>query len=289
MKPFLPFSRPSNTRRRMLVKLLATILLLLSCAMPRLAHALQWTATQGRLLTIDLPSGGKHLRVLAFGKTWPWKRLDNQHVRAWIGIDLRARPGKHDIIIHDDKGKRRDEVLVSKGNFRISRITVTRKMAVFDAPTLHRILSDQKDIRDTYTMPVKAHPDISITSKPVQGEVSTPFGAQRYVNGKPRSPHAGVDFAAPEGTPIIAPMAGRVLLAESMYLNGNTVIIGCGDDLVMIYSHMKALRVKKGDWVKKGERIGRVGATGRVTGPNLHWGVVFNKARIDPLSLLATP
>lgn len=280
-------SLPPSGIDKWVLSLLGMFMLILSCGLPRPALALQWTATQGRLLTIDLSSTGKHLRVLAFGRTWPWKRLDKRHVRAWIGVDLRAKPGAHEIVIRDDAGERRDEVLVSKGHFRISRITVKKKMAVFDAPTLHRILSDLKDIRGTYTMPVKAHPDISITSRPVQGVISTPFGAQRYVNGKPRSPHAGVDFAAPEGTPIIAPMAGRVLLAESMYLNGNTVIIGCGDDLVMIYCHLEALKVKKGDWVKKGERIGSVGATGRVTGPNLHWGVVFNRARIDPLSLLA--
>jgi murein DD-endopeptidase MepM/ murein hydrolase activator NlpD len=286
MKYFPHFLLFSGIRKRMM-NLSATILLILSCSLPFTAFAQQWAARQGDLLTIDLPSGGEHLHVLAFGKAWPWKRLDGQHVRAWIGIDLRAKPGEHDIVIRDAAGEQQDSVLVSAGDFRISRITVTKKMAVFDAPTLRRILADQSAIRKTYTMPVKAYPDISISKAPVEGVVSTPFGAQRFVNGKPREPHAGVDFAAPEGTPIITPMAGRVLVAESMYLNGNTVVIGCGNDLVMIFSHLKALEVKQGDWLQKGERIGRVGMTGRVTGPNLHWGVVFNQARINPLSLLA--
>ncbi|MDQ6973094.1 MAG: M23 family metallopeptidase, partial [Mariprofundaceae bacterium] len=89
-----------------------------------------------------------------------------------------------------------------------------------------------------------------------------------------------------EGTPIISPLAGKVLLAESMYLNGNTVVIGHGNGLVMVYSHMHELKLRQGDRVEAGATIGEVGMTGRATGPHLHWGVRFNQARINPLSLL---
>ncbi len=272
-----------------LLAVLCTALLILVCGLPQPGSAQQWRAVQGDVLAIDLPAGSKHMQIRAFGKAWPWKILDDQHIRAWVGIDLGAKPGNHAIFIRSDAGKQQHQVQVRAGNFRISRISVAKKMAEFDTPTLKRIRADQAAIKGTYAMQVKANPDIGITAQPVEGIVSTPFGARRYVNGQPRSPHSGLDIAAPEGTPIITPLAGRVLLAESMYLNGNTIVIGHGNGLVMVYSHMNTLELKKGDWVEANTRIGAVGMTGRATGPHLHWGVRFNQARINPASLLTTP
>jgi len=269
--------------------MLLIALLPLFCGVAQQVEAHQWQAVQGDVLTIDLPAGSKHMQVRAFGKAWPWKMLADQHIRAWVGIDLGAKPGNHTILIRSDVGEQRHQVQIRDGNFRISRISVAKKMAEFDAPTLKRIRADQAAIKSTYAMQVKANPDIGITAQPVEGIVSTPFGARRYVNGQPRSPHSGLDIAAPEGTPIVTPLAGRVLLAESMYLNGNTIVIGHGNGLVMVYSHMNTLELKKGDWVAADTRIGAVGMTGRATGPHLHWGVRFNQARINPASLLTTP
>jgi len=269
-----------------LFAVLFTALLPLVCSLPQPAQAQQWQAVQGDVLVIKLPATGKHQEVRAFGKTWPWKQVDGQHIRSWIGVDLKAKPGNHTILIRSDAVEQRHQLKVTKGNFRISRIEVAKKMAEFDAASLKRLRADQAAIKATYAMQVKGNPDISIAAEPTQGIVSTPFGAQRYVNGQPRSPHSGLDIAAPEGTPIITPLAGKVLLAESMFLNGNTVVIGHGNGLVMVYSHMNTLEVKQGDWVKSGARIGAVGMTGRATGPHLHWGVRFNQARINPSSLI---
>jgi len=266
--------------------LFATFLSLL-CGMAQQVSAQPWKAVQGDVLVIELPTDGKQLQIRAFGRTWPWKRLDERHIRAWIGIDLGIKPGGHDILVRRGSGMQKHRVVVTAGNFRISRITVKKKMAVFDAPTIKRIRADQAAIRKTDNMQVKANPDIHIATEPVQGIVSTPFGAQRYVNGKPRAAHSGLDIAAPEGTPVITPLAGRVLLAASMYLNGNTVVIGHGNGLIMVYSHMRRLALKQGDWLERGARIGEVGMTGRATGPHLHWGVRFNQARINPASLMA--
>jgi len=269
-----------------LFAVLIIALLPLICSLPQLAQASQWQAVQGDVLAIDLPNYGDKLEVRAFGKAWPWKQIDEQHIKAWIGVDLKAKPGNHKLLVRNAAGEEKHQVQVIAGNFRISRIEVEKKMAEFDATTLKRIRADQAAIKATYAMQVKGDPDISIAAQPTEGIVSTPFGAQRYVNGAARSPHSGLDIAAPEGTPIITPLAGQVLLAESMYLNGNTVVIGHGNGLVMVYSHMNTLEVKQGDRVKAGERIGAVGMTGRATGPHLHWGVRFNQARINPASLL---
>jgi len=263
--------------------------LILIGGLPQQASAQQWQAVQGDVLIIELPAVGEHPQVRAFGKEWPWKKIAGQHIKAWVGVDLKAKPGNHTLLVRGEGIEQRHQIQVKAGNFRISRITVAKKMAEFDTATLKRIRADQAAIKHTYTMQVDANPEITISAQPTEGIVSTPFGAQRYVNGAARSPHSGLDIAAPEGTPVITPLAGRVLLAESMYLNGNTVVIGHGNGLVMVYSHLHALKLKQGDWLQAGGLIGEVGMTGRATGPHLHWGVRFMQARINPSSLLNTP
>lgn len=263
------------------------IALLTLMALPQGLQAAQWTATQGDVVGIELPVEGKQIKVRAFGKAWPWKRLDEHRIKAWIGVDLGEKAGDHSISVRSSAGELTRTLRIQAGDFRISRIEVAKKMAEFDAATLKRIRADQAAIKQTYGMQVDADPDIAIAAQPTQGIVSTPFGAQRYVNGEARSPHSGIDIAAAEGTPVVNPLPGRVLLAQSMYLNGNTVVIGHGNGLVMVYSHLHSLKVKQSDWLDAGSPIGEVGMTGRATGPHLHWGVRFNQARINPDSLLA--
>lgn len=253
-----------------------------------------WQATQGDVVHVRLTLQGT-LRGMptlrCFGRDWPVRPLERRSDTAtswqgWIGIDLKQRPGRYPVIWRVGNQQRRDMLIVKRGEFRISRITVEKRMAEFDAPTLARIRREAKVLRATYVTQVRAHPMIRMSRMPVDGVISTPFGAQRYVNGEPRSPHSGLDIAAPAGTPIRAPLAGRVLLVANMYLNGHTVAIGHGDGLVSVYSHLQRADVQQGEWVDEGALIGRVGATGRATGPHLHWGIRFQQARINPLSLL---
>jgi murein DD-endopeptidase MepM/ murein hydrolase activator NlpD len=105
-------------------------------------------------------------------------------------------------------------------------------------------------------------------------------------NGQSRGSHSGADFLSPAGTPVKAPNAGRVVLARDLYYTGNTVIIDHGLGLFSLLAHLSQIDVKAGDTVAAGDVIGKVGATGRVTGPHLHWTVRDNNARVDPLSLL---
>jgi len=249
-----------------------------------MAH--EWHAIQGDVVRVETVLTDQRASLHCFGKSWPVKMISQARWIGWIGVDLGQKPGNYPLRWTSADRKESGQLHVSQGKFRISRIEVRKKMAVFDAKTLARIHADQAAIRRTYMVKVSATPDISISRQPVDGIISTPFGARRYVNGEPRSPHSGLDIAAPEGTPIINPLAGRVLLAESMFLNGNTIVIGHGRGLVMVYSHLKNLHVHKGAWIKAGETIGEVGQTGRATGPHLHWGVRFNGARINPDSLI---
>ena len=122
--------------------------------------------------------------------------------------------------------------------------------------------------------------------RPVPDEANSSFGTRSVYNGEARSPHGGTDFLSPTGRPIKAPAAGRVVLAGPQYFSGNTVIIDHGLGLFSLLAHMSEIDVKAGDRVTAGDVIGKVGATGRVTGPHLHWTVRLNNTRVDPLSLL---
>ncbi|MBL8671533.1 MAG: M23 family metallopeptidase [Alphaproteobacteria bacterium] len=117
---------------------------------------------------------------------------------------------------------------------------------------------------------------------PVKGRISGVYGSQRILNGEPRSPHWGVDVAAPTGTPVVAPAAGIVRLSDDFYLTGLTVIIDHGYGVYSSLVHLSEMTVKDGQQVQQGETIGRVGMTGRATGPHLHWGMNLFNIRIDP-------
>jgi len=261
----------------------------LSLATPVSAH--NWTATQGDIIEVTLNSNTPITKLTYMGKEWPFQKAANGTMRGWIGIDLKQKPGDYPIKwLGQSKGKEKtttDHVHIKRGNFRISRITVEKKMSSFDAAAIKRIRADQQAIKNTYAMNVDIFPSFTEASMPVDGIESTPFGAQRYVNGQAKSPHSGIDIAAPKGTLVKAPLAGKVLLVEDMFLNGTLIAIGHGKGLVSVYAHLSKTLVKVGEQVKAGQNIAEVGSTGRSTGAHLHWGMRFNYARINPHSLLS--
>jgi murein DD-endopeptidase MepM/ murein hydrolase activator NlpD len=157
-----------------------------------------------------------------------------------------------------------------------------------DEMTLQRIAAERVEVTGLQTKasdtPMFAHP----FAWPVTGIVSGTYGSARILNGEPRAPHLGVDVAAPEGTPILAPSEGVVILVGDQFLTGITVMLDHGLGLTSLYAHLSRVGVKVGDKVSPGAVLGAVGATGRATAPNLHWGVHLNGVALDP-ALLAGP
>ncbi len=266
---------------------LPALLLLLILATP-CAQAKSLQAIQGDVVEVHLTAHIARPTLQCLGKAWPVMAAADQHGwRGWIGIDMKTPPGDYSCQWQSPATSLNIPLHIEPGKFRISRITVKKSMAEFDAATLARIRREVQALKATYRMHVDASPPVAMQLMPVKGVESTPFGAQRYVNGEPRSPHSGIDIAAAEGTPVQAPLAGRILYVAHMYLNGNTVVIGHGHGLVSVLSHLADTRVHEGDRVQTGDIIGTVGQTGRATGPHLHWSIRFQEARVNPHRLLA--
>ena len=173
---------------------------------------------------------------------------------------------------------------VKARTYKVERIEgLPPKMVTPSEKDLARIQADHKLIKAARKRDIPTAYFAGGFDWPVRGRISGVYGSQRILNGKPKSPHTGIDVAAPSGTPVLAPAAGEVTLAHrDMYYTGMTVILDHGHGLSSYLIHMSAILVRTGDRVKKGDPIGRVGATGRVTGPHLHWGMNWRKARLDP-------
>ena len=206
-----------------------------------------------------------------------------------IGV---PRLQKTDLLITAVHGKKKVSrtVIVMAYEWKIQRIDGLPKRHVNPPPkAVKRIKNDNKKVRKIRR--AKVHPVPLFLGNgfiaPVKGTVTGVYGSQRILNGQPRSPHSGVDIAAPRGTAVVSPAAGIVrLAAKDMYLMGNTLMVDHGLGLVSIFIHLDSIDAREGDRVAQGEIVARVGKTGRATGPHLHWGISVGSTPIDPARLI---
>jgi murein DD-endopeptidase MepM/ murein hydrolase activator NlpD len=208
-----------------------------------------------------------------------------------IGIDLNTRPATYEIkVVATDRGGSAYlsnlSLKVKKVNFGIQRLSLPSSMVDLDAKALERVNKEAKQVEALLHVFRNERLWRGPFILPVEGELSAPFGLNRIINGQRRSPHTGVDLRAEEGTPVLACNSGVVVLFEELFFSGKSVIVDHGWGLYSMYFHLSEAFVKEGDRVSTGALLGRVGSTGRSTGPHLHWGIRMNGARVDPLSLL---
>ncbi len=221
------------------------------------------------------------------------KELDVR--RALLGIDLALATGPHDFVV---AGKTADgeaftcsvTLTVTEGHFAVEKLNVAPQFVEPNPEQLARAQAEGKRLREIFATVTPEKLWSGRFRVPITGATNgRNFGRRRVLNGEPSSPHTGVDFPAPAGTPIHAAQAGRVVLAEPLYFSGNTVLIDHGLGVYTLYGHLSAFNVKAGDTVVAGAVIGKVGATGRVTGPHLHWGLTVNRARVNSLDIVRLP
>jgi murein DD-endopeptidase MepM/ murein hydrolase activator NlpD len=209
---------------------------------------------------------------------------------AIVGIPLATDPGpqRARLVAADPAASRDIEFTVTGKQYQEQRLTVKDQRKVEpNAEDLERIEREQARTEAALTTySTELTPPWQMTA-PVPGERSSSFGLRRFFNGQPRNPHSGMDIAAATGTPILSPAAGRVLDTGDFFFNGNTVFVDHGLGVVTMYCHLSRIDVKPGEAVAAGTRLGLVGATGRVTGPHLHWGIGVNRAMVDPVLFLA--
>ena len=180
-----------------------------------------------------------------------------------------------------------EKININQKDFGESRITIeNNSMVNLSKKDSDRAFEEYKIIQKALNNYSKfLVPDLNFMN-PVEGIISSRYGKKRYINDQPRSPHLSLDIAAAEGTKIVSPSKGKVILVGDFFYAGNYIIIDHGFGLISSYSHLSSVLVDENELVQKGQKIGEVGSTGRVTGPHLHWTVYLNKVRINPESII---
>jgi len=239
-------------------------------------------AVPGGVVAIDLGASASRpqasvgaVPVMVVGEPSRWVAV--------LGVPLSARPGKGVLQVHrDGQPAATLTYAIEPKQYAEQRLKVpprTVDLSKEDLARHERERAHQNQVVATFS----AHwPDSLRMLAPTAGPRSSSFGLRRVFNGQPRAPHSGMDIAAAEGTPVVAPAAGRVIDSGDYFFNGRTVWIDHGAGLLSMLCHLSAIDVKTGDEVAAGQRVGAVGATGRVTGAHLHWSLSLNRAMVDP-------
>jgi hypothetical protein len=211
---------------------------------------------------------------------------------ALFGVDLDTKPGAHAWrvgVVEPGREPRSTQgsVKIVRRDFHVERLTLPNTMVDLDPETERRAVAESKQLATLYRTitPERLWRGKFMTPVGTAG-AGTGFGARRIINGQPRSPHSGSDYSAPRGTPVVAVNAGKVALVGEFFFPGRLVILNHGLGLYTAYFHLDTIEVAEGERVERGQTLGTVGATGRATGPHLHFGAQVVGARVDPATLL---
>jgi murein DD-endopeptidase MepM/ murein hydrolase activator NlpD len=257
------------------------LLLSLLILLPSLAQALpRQSLVPGGIAIIRLDSGDDS-GYLFRNKPVLVARIDGKP-SAIVGLPLSLRAGEYFIEKRDSSRLSRKYFEVSPKQYSTQRIEIKNKRKVNPyASDMERILAEKKRKQTAKNHYSEGNVDIDFLL-PAKGISTGSFGRRRIFNGQARNPHSGMDIAAPTGTPVKSPSAGTVIELGDFFFSGNLVYIDHGQGMISMFAHLSEIDVKLGERVSKGQVIGKVGATGRVTGPHLHWSLGLNGTWIDP-------
>lgn len=255
--------------------------------------SLDWRSLQpGELLVVNLtlPEGATDVRVSGLDQDATAYSLGGTRWQALLGIDLDAPLGEHRIRLDALNGREpiRAETIITV----VSKKFTTRQLKVAPdfvnppAAVQERIVRESKLLATLLDNSAPERLWSTPFVRPVPHRANSRFGSRSVFNGEPRNPHSGTDFLSPAGTPVKAPAAGRVVLAQALYFSGRTVMIDHGLGVFSQLLHLSRFDVEEGETIEAGTVVGRVGATGRVTGAHLHWSLRIGGTRVDPLSAL---
>ena len=212
------------------------------------------------------------------------------HKNTWVamaGIGLSTKPGDYEFSIRQADGLSvNSKITVAYKKYDEQHLTIKNKRKVNpNKDDSKRIAAESKRKKKAKTLFIETRPNVDFIW-PVTGRISSIFGLRRFFNEQERRPHGGLDIAADEGTPIKATADGTVIDSGDFFFSGNMIFINHGQGIISLYAHLSEIDVKPGDIVKQGDIIGKVGQTGRVTGPHLHFSIFTNQTAIDPVFML---
>lgn len=244
-------------------------------------------------LTFKSPRPLVHLEARVFDR-WFTGYSDSTRM-VWnvlLGVDLDTGPGGQDVKLSGNwegggEFSRVYRLVIKDKDFPTRRLTLDAKYVNPPPETLERIREEAHTTRKIFATASGTRLWSGPFVAPVSGPPNSSFGKRSILNGQLRSPHSGTDFSGATGTPVKAPNSGRVVLVRNLYYSGNTVILDHGLGLYSYFAHLSKALVDEGQMLEQGDILGGIGATGRVTGPHLHWAVRLKQTRVDPLSLVA--
>jgi len=268
--------------RRFRVLLLAALLAIAAAsafALPRASNVPGGIAQVPLGTVLDTPDPPKAW----LGEQPVWVTRENGHWVAVVGVPLDTPAGTKTLRVAASNGERSVDFPVSAKRYAEQHVRLKDSSKITLSPDdekralaeIERIQALKRHWR------AEADTDSSFT-QPADGRLSSRFGLRRIFNDQPRAPHSGLDIAVPRGAPIVAAAKGQVLAVDDYFFNGKTVFVDHGNGLLSMYCHLDRIDVKPGDTLRKGQRLGLAGATGRASGPHLHWSVVLNGTMVDP-------
>jgi murein DD-endopeptidase MepM/ murein hydrolase activator NlpD len=258
------------------------------------------TVTNGNLIVVQIDTRKLGAPITAAGLIFQDRKfpvyphpLSPVHYRfGLIGIPYRQEPGPAELVLNwtnaDGEHAQTIPFEIIAGKYRTDVLKVDPGRVNPSKKNLKRSRKEARRVRQTYAGGSSARLWKGAFQLPMPGEITSPFGNRRLFNGQLKSYHNGVDFRAPVGTPVFAANSGIVKMAENLFYSGKVVIVDHGNLIFTIYAHLSKIEVAAGQQIEKGQQLGLTGATGRVSGPHLHWGVKVNGAAVNPIQFIHT-